>query len=74
MKNNIYKILLDKNMIQAELADKIGVKREYINRIINNKVNPSVILGIKIAEALETPMEKVFILNESERRKINGND
>ena len=64
MKNNIYKILLEKNMIQAELADRIGIKREYINRIINDKVTPTVPLGMRIAKALETTVEKVFILND----------
>jgi putative transcriptional regulator len=62
MDNNIYRVILEKNMTQAELARKIGVKREYINRIINRKVTPTIPLGMRIANALEMPMEDLFVL------------
>lgn len=62
MDNNIYRVILEKNMTQADLAKMIGVKREYINRIINRKVTPTIPLGMRIAHALEMPMEKLFIL------------
>jgi len=62
MDNNIYRVILEKNMTQAELARKIGVKREYINRIINRKVTPTIPLGMRIANALEMPMEDLFFL------------
>lgn len=62
MDNNIYRVILEKNMTQAELARRIGVKREYINRIINRKVTPTIPLGMRIANALEMPMEDLFVL------------
>lgn len=62
MENNIYRVILEKNMTQAELARKIGVKREYINRIINRKVTPTIPLGMRIANALEMAMEDLFVL------------
>jgi DNA-binding XRE family transcriptional regulator len=49
-------------MTQADLAKMVGVKREYINRIINCKVTPTVPLGMRIAQALEVPMEDLFVL------------
>jgi transcriptional regulator with XRE-family HTH domain len=36
-------------MTQTKLAKKVGIKREYINRIINSKVTPTVPLGMRIA-------------------------
>jgi putative transcriptional regulator len=62
MDNNIYRVILEKNMTQADLARMIGVKREYVNRIINRKVTPTIPLGMRIANALEMPMEDLFIL------------
>jgi putative transcriptional regulator len=53
---------MEKNMTQKELAIMLGIKREYINRIINRKVTPTVPLGMRIARALERPMEDLFIL------------
>ena len=60
--NNISKLIHDKNMTQVGLAHMVGVKREYLNRIIHRKITPTVPLGMRIAKALETPMEKVFII------------
>lgn len=62
MDNNIYRVILEKNMTQADLARMIGVKREYVNRIINRKVTPTIPLGLRIANALEKSMEDLFIL------------
>lgn len=62
MDNNIGKILGKRDWTQAALANMVGVKREYINRIINRKVTPTVPLGMRIAKALEVPMEDLFIL------------
>ncbi len=61
MKNNINEIIRKKNMTQGHLALKVGVKREYLNRIINRKITPSVSLGIRIAKALKVPVEELFI-------------
>ncbi len=60
MENTIYKMLIAKNMTQAELARKVGVKREYINRIINRKITPTIPLGMRIARALGMKVEDVF--------------
>ncbi len=62
MDNNIYRIIRQKNMTQADLAVMVGVKREYMNRIINRKVTPTVPLGMRIARALELPMEELFVV------------
>ncbi len=62
MDNNIYRVIREKNITQGKLAQMVGLRREYLNRIINRKITPTVPLGMRIADALEVPMEKLFIL------------
>jgi putative transcriptional regulator len=62
MENNIYKVIRQKNMTQADLARMVGVKREYINRIINRKITPTIPLGLRIANALRVPVEELFFV------------
>ena len=62
MVNNIYQVICERKMTQTKLASLVGVKREYINRIIHNKITPTVPLGIRIANALDVPLEKLFVL------------
>lgn len=62
MDNNIYRIIMEKEMTQADLARMVGIKREYVNRIINRKVTPTVPLGMRIANALKVSMEELFII------------
>ena len=62
--NNICFIIAKKNLTQVDLAQMVGVKREYINRIINRKVTPTVPLAMGIAKALKVSVEEVFTLIE----------
>ena len=62
MENRIRQILHQKNMTQAELAQKVGIKREYLNRIINGKVTPTIPLGLRIAKALHMTADDLFII------------
>lgn len=64
MKNNIKNLRFLANMSQTELAKKIGVSRETICRVESNKSNPSLELAYKIAKALDTSIEQVFMLEE----------
>lgn len=60
--NNILQYLEKHNMSQTELGRKIGVKREYINRIINNDIITRWPLAMKIARVFGARMEDVFEL------------
>lgn len=62
MKNKISKIIRERKMTQGDLAAKVGIMREYLNRIINRKITPSVNLAMRIAKALNMPVEDVFKL------------
>ena len=48
-----------RNLDQAELAEKAGVSREYINKIENGKINPSFGNIINIADALEITLDEL---------------
>ena len=47
-------------MTQAALADKVGVTRQTIIAIEQNKYAPSLEAAFKIADAFSVPLESVF--------------
>lgn len=48
------------NLSQINLAKKVGVSRQTINMIENDKYNPSLKLCKNIAKALNTDLNKLF--------------
>lgn len=52
------------NLTQAELANKVGVRRETIIRLEAGKYNPSLKLAIDISKVLKVPVEELFIFDE----------
>lgn len=67
MQNNINKIIQEIGSNQGEIAKKVGVTREYLNKIIKGHITPTVPLAMRIAEALgidvrEEGIGKVFVL------------
>ena len=61
---NLKAIREDARMTQQELADKIGVRRETILHLENNRYNPSIKIVLKIVRVLDMPVEDIFRLNE----------
>ena len=53
---------------QADLARKVGVRRETISFVENGEYNPSLLLAVKIARAFETTVEEVFKFDEDETK------
>ena len=51
---------------QLELAKSIGVSRQTINMIENNKYNPTLELGLNLAKALDTDLNSLFWDGNSE--------
>lgn len=49
-----------KELSQLELAKSIGVSRQTINMIENNKYNPTLELCINLAKALDTDLNTLF--------------
>lgn len=51
------------NLTQADLADRLGVVRQTINSIEGGKYEPSLGLGMRIAQVLGARVEEVFFLD-----------
>lgn len=47
-------------LTQAELAERVGVTRKTVNTIENGVFSPSALLAIKLAAALNVPVEELF--------------
>jgi DNA-binding XRE family transcriptional regulator len=52
------------NLTQDELADKVGVTRQTMLYMEKGKYNPSLVLAYKVAKALNSTIEEVFIIQE----------
>lgn len=63
MKNNIKKLRKQLGYRQEDLANTLGVTRQTINAIENEKYNPTLELGMKLARLLNTTVEELFILD-----------
>lgn len=64
MKNGIRELRKLKGMRQEDLAKALGVARQTINAIENNKYNPTLELAMKLAKFLNTTVEELFILED----------
>ncbi len=63
--NRIRVLRAEKEVSQQQLADAVGVSRQTVNSIERGKFNPSVVTALKIALYFQVPVEKVFVLKES---------
>jgi putative transcriptional regulator len=51
------------DLTQAALAERVGVSRKTINTVENGVFVPSTILALKLAAALDRPVEALFQLD-----------
>ncbi len=54
------------NIQQAELAARVGVRRETIGKLENGKYNPSLKLAMDIAKVFGVSVEEVFFFNDEQ--------
>jgi putative transcriptional regulator len=64
MKNKIKEFRKRLGLRQEDLANWLGVTRQTINAIENNKYNPTLELAMKLAKLLKTPVEDIFTLED----------
>lgn len=57
------------NMQQAELAEKVGVRRETIGKLENGKYNPSLKLAMDIAKVFGVTVEEIFFFPEEDNEE-----
>jgi len=70
--NNIRTLRFFHNeMSQKALADKVGVTRQTILAIENEKYSPSLELAFRIAHVFGTPLEEVFTYNPANDPGLN---
>lgn len=55
-----------KSLTQGQLADLVDVTRKTINSVENGVFIPSTLLAIKLAQALEVPVEELFFIREND--------
>lgn len=64
MKDNIKKLRQELKLRQIDVANQLGVTRQTIIAIENDKYNPSLELAIRLARLLNTTVEELFQLDD----------
>lgn len=64
MKNNIKHLRKQMDLRQEDVAKSLGVTRQTINAIENDKYNPTLELAMKLAKFFNTPVEGIFQLDD----------
>ena len=65
MRNEIKILRKELGLRQEDVANQLGVTRQTIIAIENNKYNPTLELAMKLARLFNTPVEGIFQLDES---------
>ena len=60
MKNHVRRLRTERGLAQAQLADAMGVSRQTINSIENDRYTPSLPLAIALARYFAVPVEEMF--------------
>ena len=64
MLNRIRELRKAQGYRQEDLAEVVGVTRQTIIAIENNKYDPSLELAMRLARLLGTPVEELFTLED----------
>ena len=64
VKNRVKEFRKQYQLTQEELAKKLGVTRQTIIAVENNKYNPTLELAMRLARYLNTTIEELFTLEE----------
>ena len=64
MKNMIITLRKEAGLRQEDMANELGVSRQTIIAIENDKYNPTLELAMKIAKLLKLHVDEVFFLDK----------
>jgi putative transcriptional regulator len=64
LENNLRVLRAIKKISQEQLAQELGVTRQTIHAVENDKYNPSLDLAFKIASFFEKTIEEIFTFKE----------
>jgi putative transcriptional regulator len=60
MKNQVRELRTQRGLAQGQLAEAMGVSRQTINSIENDRYTPSLPLAIALARYFGVPVEEMF--------------
>lgn len=60
MKNRLRVYRAERRWSQADLADRLGVSRQTVNAIENDRYDPSLPLAFRIEAVLGRPLQEIF--------------
>ena len=64
MRNNLRVLRAVKDISQEQLAEELGVTRQTIHAVENDKYNPSLDLAFKMAHYFDKSIEEIFLYDE----------
>ena len=64
MKNRIKVLRKELGLRQEDVANRVGVTRQTIITIENDRYNPTLELAMKLAKLFNTPVEEIFQLDK----------
>lgn len=64
LQNRLREAREQRGLTQGQLAELVGVSRKTINTVENGIFVPSTVIALKLARALEEPVERLFSLTE----------
>ena len=68
LRNSVRELRAERGMTQQDLADEIGVTRQTVIAIEQDKYSPSLETAFKIAMVFGVPLEKVFQYEAGKRK------
>ncbi len=66
VRNRVKLARVERGYTQQELADAIGVTRQTIGLIEADQYNPTIILCLRLAHALQKPLNDLFWAEEAQ--------
>ena len=60
MRNRLRVLRAERSWSQADMADRLGVSRQTVNAIENQRYDPSLPLAFDIARLFGLPIEQIF--------------
>ena len=60
VKNLVRKLRKDEGLTQQDLAGQLGVSRQTVNAIENERYDPSLSLALRMARIFSLPVETIF--------------
>jgi putative transcriptional regulator len=60
MRNRIRELRTERGWSQTDLGERLGVSRQTVNAIENERYDPSLPLAFVIARVFELPIEQLF--------------